>query len=90
MKKIVLFNVVIFQVIVIMGYGDMLVIGDVGLLVFVGVFVIDLVVMCSVLDFMMVFKMVFMELQVEFYVVVDEMWIVSFVLVVQIVVLDLL
>ncbi len=73
MKKTALLNAAISQLIATMGHGDTVVIGDVGLPVPAGVPVIDLAVTRGVPGFMTVLETVLSELQVEFYVVADEM-----------------
>lgn len=72
MKKGIVFNVDIFVVIFCLGYIDMLVVCDVGLLVFCSSMCIDMVLIQGVFLFMQVLEVVMMEMQVEVVVIVEE------------------
>ena len=73
MKKSVLLNAALSQVIASMGHGDLLLIGDAGLPAPAGVPVIDLALTRGIPDFMSVLNVVLSELQVESHVVAQEM-----------------
>ena len=73
MKKTLLLNAALSQVIASMGHGDALVIGDVGLPVPPGVPVIDLALMRGVPGFMHVLEAVLSELHIEHHVLAHEL-----------------
>ncbi|WDZ95245.1 D-ribose pyranase [Herbaspirillum sp. WKF16] len=73
MKKTLLLNAALSQVIAAMGHGDTIVIGDAGLPAPAGVPVIDLAVTRGLPDFMSVLKAVLSELEVEHHLLATEL-----------------
>ncbi|AVD82558.1 D-ribose pyranase [Pseudomonas sp. SWI6] len=73
MKKTALLNIALSRTIAGLGHGDILVIGDAGLPVPPGVELIDLAVTPGIPDFASVLRTVLSEMQVERYVVAEEM-----------------
>ncbi|MDD2091209.1 D-ribose pyranase [Pseudomonas guariconensis] len=73
MKKTGLLNVALSRVVAGLGHGDILVIGDAGLPVPPGVELIDLAVTPGVPDFASVLRAVLEEMQVERYVLAEQM-----------------
>ncbi|AGZ35930.1 MULTISPECIES: D-ribose pyranase [Pseudomonas] len=73
MKKTALLNIALSRTIAGLGHGDILVIGDAGLPVPPGVELIDLAVTPGIPDFASVLRAVLSEMQVERYVVAEEM-----------------
>lgn len=74
MKKTPLLNIALSRVIASLGHGDILVIGDAGLPVPVGVELIDLALTAGVPDFASVLRTVLSEMQVESHVLADEIF----------------
>jgi D-ribose pyranase len=73
MKKGLLLNIALSQLIASLGHGDMVVIGDAGLPVPPGVPVIDLALTRGVPGFMQTLTTVLAEMQVEGHVLADEL-----------------
>ncbi|MDZ3992841.1 D-ribose pyranase [Pseudomonas sp. Teo4] len=73
MKKTALLNVALSRTIAGLGHGDILVIGDAGLPVPPGVELIDLALTPGIPDFASVLRTVLSEMQLERYVLAEEM-----------------
>lgn len=73
MKKTALLNIALSRTIAGLGHGDILVIGDAGLPVPPGVELIDLALTPGIPDFASVLRTVLSEMQVERYVLAEEM-----------------
>ena len=72
MKKTPLLNVALSRLIASLGHGDMVVIGDAGLPVPPGVELIDLALTHGIPDFVSTLNVVLSEMQVESYVLAEE------------------
>jgi D-ribose pyranase len=74
MKKTALLNITLSRTIAGLGHGDIVVIGDAGLPVPVGVELIDLAITSGLPDFASVLRVVLSEMQVERHVLAAELF----------------